>query len=319
MAAKQTEKNTPLQIVLGSLLCIGLIPSIFPASHAWLSWGGNYAVHSMFAYLGLGLFFLVIRQPRLMFTSFLCCAVLCLFLKNASSNDIIYPTATAGSSVSIAQVTISASNDAPEMALQQLLESDADILSIHELTPDWGDLLEETLAERYPFGSAVYRPEDFLGIAVYSKYPIHQLDTFYYNDIPNIGFTINGHAPNEQVHFVSSYIYPNIATATEQVVGHFDAIGAYVEKKNGPVITFGDYNQVQWSSLIQNFRQETNLNDSRRFPFFEYPSDHIFYSNHFKCTDFHTISSPATKHFGIIGHFQLNEHNQYAQKAARKF
>lgn len=319
MVTRKITTTNFAQIALGSILLTSALGIFFPDTILF-KWGKNYAVHIMFGYLSLGLFFLLLRQQKLMFTSFACCAALCLYLKSSSSTDIIHPVATNAPSVNIAQITISASNDEVETTIESLLASDADILSIHEVTPDWGDVLEGALPKSYPFYSTVYRPDDFQGIAIYSKYPIQQLDTFYYNSIPNLSVTIEGEGEEEAFHFVSSYIYPEFGrNDAAQIEGHFDAISHYISKLKGPVIAFGDYNQVQWSDVVQNFKADNLLYDSRRFPFFDYPSDHIFYSSHFKCTDFQTIQTPSTQHLGVVGNYQLDEDNLYAQKAAQKF
>lgn len=312
--------QTIFQWVLGSMMLLGMLGVILLPDQVLFSWASEYMVHLMCGYLGLGFVFLVAKQPSLLFTSFFCCASLCLFLKNASSSEMILAKASNMPFVNIAQINIAATNDSPDSTLSTILKAESDIISIQEVTPDWGDYLKKELSEIYPFHCTVYRPEDFLGLAIYSKYPFNQLDTFYYNDVPNIAFSIKGNNDEDQIHFVGSYIYPNIGQAdATQIEGHFNAITNYIQKQQGPIITFGDYNQMQWSQPIQDFRWISQLEDSRRFPYFDSPSDHIFYSTHFDCTHFETIHSPSTRHLGVFGHYQLKPIQNHAFQANQKF
>ncbi len=304
--------------IIGTLLVLGVALCVFTPNYVYLKWGANYAVHIMFGYLGMGLLFLALRQPKLVFTSFACCAVLCFFLKKSSNTDIIHPIPTSAPTLNVAHFNMSATNGDVTSTVKSIQNSKADILSLQEVTPDWGAIIKESLQEEYPFNYTIYRPEDFLGISVYSRVPTNKVDTFYYNDIPNLAVSITG--DKGQVHFISSYIYPELSNIdAETTEGHFDTLTRYIEKLEGPVFSLGEYNQVQWSSYIQNMRSMMDLQDSRRFPFFDNPTDHIFHSHHFKCVDFTTISNAYSNHLGIKGSYQINENFTNAQKTALKF
>ncbi len=314
------NKYTSLQVFVASFMILAALGTILLPELPFFNLGTSYALHLMFSYLTIGLVLLLAKQPKLMFVSFFCAASLCLFLKNASNQDIIYPDSTGSPAVKIAHINANNANDNPTDILEYLMDVDADILSIQEMTPDLGSYFSKELTEKYPYNSTVYRAENFLGLAIYSKVPFENLDTIYYNDIPNLSFTIGNSDKDEAITFIASFIYPVITAADkEQATGHFEFLSQYMSRKNGPLITLGEYNQLQWSGYIQDFRSANLLNDSRRFPFFHYPSDHIFYSSHFNCIHFQSIGTPKTHHLGIVGKYELNQENFYAQKASRKF
>lgn len=319
MVAKMLNTKS-IQLSLNFLVPLGAVLVLFTPNLLLFKWGANYAVHIMFAYLGMGLLFLMIRQPRLMFISLACCAGLCLHLKNSSSEDIIRPMPTGEPVVNIAQFNISATNDDVNGTIQTIMETEADIISIQELTPDWGRVLKIALEKEYPYNSTIYRPKDFIGLAVYSKFPFESVDTFYQDDIPNllINSTIK---EDKKVSFLSSYIYPELYSSDyNRTVEHFETLAKHINKIEHPVITFGDFNQVQWSAYVKSLRTNEELNDSRRFPFFDNPTDHIFYSNHFKCLKFKTVSNDYSSHLGIQGSYELNVNFVNAgKKTAQKF
>ncbi len=317
MVAKMLNTKS-IQFSLSILILLGVGLVVFTPNFLLFKWGANYAVHIMFGYLGLGLLFLMFKQPRLMFTSFACCAGLCLYLKDASNKSIVYPQRTGDPVVNIAHFNISATNDDVNGTINTILETEADLISIQEMTPDWGMALKTAFAEAYPYSTTVYRPKDFMGLAVYSKYPFASIDTFYHQDIPNL--LINTQQGDDKIAFVSSYIYPELQSSDyERTAGHFETIAENIKYIDTPVITFGDMNQVQWSAYVKQLRQNNNLQDSRRFPFFDNPTDHIFYSQHFRCVDFKTISNDYSSHLGIRGSYELNVNFDNAKKTAQKF
>lgn len=67
-----------------AMLTVGII-CMFPPPISWLKWLAESAVYIMLFYFFLGLFFLILRLPRLTFVAFGITAMLCLFLKQASS------------------------------------------------------------------------------------------------------------------------------------------------------------------------------------------------------------------------------------------
>ena len=78
----------------------------------------------------------------------------------------------------------------------------------------------------------------------------------------------------------------------------------------------GDYNIVPWAPEINELKEKTGLNDSRKglcltypawFSLARIPIDYILYSPEFICTDFHTISGTHSDHFGISGNYYLNK------------
>ena len=270
---------------------------------------------SCWGYLLLGMFFLIIRQPKLMFTSFACCAGLCLFLKYASDGQLNLPLKNDEATLNVAHFNVSVATADFQETIDEILAADADVISLQEVTPDWDIELQNALSEKYPYSETIVRL-DPLGLAIYSRFPLISTDTFMYEDIPNIVGTVRLKDPEQEICFIASYTLPVFYTADyERQRNHLMAIADYTNNTNCPVITVGDYNAVPWSYEIQDFKAAANLNDSRRgfepasngsFSLFQIPSDHIFYSNHLECVGFKEINNPTSGHIGIKGSYQFN-------------
>ena len=295
-------------IVLGALICV------FPLDFFLFKIGAQFAVQIMLLYLVLGLAFLMFKSYKLMFTSFACCAALCLFLKYTTNSEMAPAQPIGKEAVKVAHFNVSASDDYQFM-IDEIKECDADLISFQEVTPDWDIVLKESLSEIYPHSKTVVRFDPF-GMAVYSKYPMNNLDTFICEGVPNIVGTVDFGNPGKEVCFITSHALPPFYTSDyKKLRTHLRRIATYSNEASCPVLTMGDYNAVPWSYEIQDFRSVSNLNDSRRgffpnsngsFSIFQLPSDHIFYSGHLECIQFEDIEDPSVGHIGVKGAYQFN-------------
>ncbi len=304
-----------VQLVLTSLIVLGTFICVFTPNFFLFKMGARFAVQIMVIYLLLGFAFLMLRQSKLMFTSFACCACLCLFLKYASDGQLILPRKTEEQTLDVAHFNVSASTRDFKQTIDEILAINADIISLQEVTPDWDAELKAALQGKYPYSKTVVRLDPF-GLAIYSRYPLISTDTFMFEDIPNIVGTIQFNENEQEVCFIASHALPVFYTNDyERQRNHLMTIARYTNNTNCPVITVGDYNAVPWSYEIQDFKAAAKLNDSRRgfmpssngtFSLFQIPSDHIFYSSHLECIGFQDINSPHSGHFGIKGSYQFN-------------
>jgi len=299
--------------VLFSIISAGAI-CIYSPNLASLRWGANYAPQVMLFYFGLGIVFFFFKQPKFTFASFACCAALCIFLKESThGQQVRYALPTNQPELKIAHYNATNFDEDLDAMLDLFESSDADILSIQGLNPMLSVILNEELSQAYPH--QVLLPSlSYDGIAVLSKYNFIA-DTFYYNDKANIfgELNIQGYG---KAYFISSHTTPAL-TAKDYLSNqsHLELIRSEFGTLDAPLITFGDYHLVPWSPEIKMFREAVNLNDSRigfmpsfidgSVNFLNVPQDHIFYSDHFKCTSFSAIYGEDSPHLGIMGTFEF--------------
>jgi endonuclease/exonuclease/phosphatase (EEP) superfamily protein YafD len=268
----------------------------------------------MLSSFALGLILFAFNRPKPSFVSFACTAALCIFLKDASHQEIKHALQTNKPSISIAHFNLANSESDYDIMLEAVLKTNADLLSFQELTLDWEDVLTNELTKQYPY--QVLIPDLGLnGLAVYSKYPIEDYYIFDYEDSPNIVGKILL-SSNDYIYFIDAHTLPALdQNSFAKMKAHLKRVEQECQMIDAPLIVFGDYHSVSWSQEIRAFKANTLLNDSRKaftpsFPkgnvdFLEVPIDHIFYSNHFKCTQFTALNGATTPHLGIVGRYEL--------------
>jgi len=305
LVAKILEAR-PTQFLLITLFVLGAVLCVFTPNYFLFKMGESFAMYIMFGYLIGGVLFLFARKPKMMFTSFACCAGLAMYLKDASNGNLVYPARTSSPAITIANYNLSASGEDHLATIDAIINEDADVISLQEVDPRWQQILHDALSNIYPHSSVVLNPENFQGIGVFSKTALSIIDTFYYEDVPNLKFNVD--LGGQDVSLLSAYIYPEFTTENYiRKQEHLNAICSNLDPKQTPFITVGDFNEVQWSGYIREFRRTCQLNDSRRFPtWVKRPTDHIFYSNHFECVGFKSITTENTSHLGISGTYQFS-------------
>ena len=318
--------NYPItQWLLSGLIILGALICMFTPNYFLFKKGANFAIQIMLGYLLLSMLFLAMRQHKLMFTSIVCCAGLCMFLKNSSNAALKMPLQTSNKIIKTAHFNLSASDENYQSTLDAILQTDADVISVQEVTPDWKNVLTEGLGKNYPHSSTFIRMDPF-GIAIFSKYELNNIDTFHFEKIPNIVASIRPPEYTEGIYFITSHTTPPLYTnALEKMRDHLEKISLYCNTINGPLITMGEYNAPPWWTEIQDLKYKSQLNDSRNSALqglsdlFENPVDYILFSNHFKCVGFDNISTATGNHLGIHGTYQYKPDYIHVETATQEF
>jgi endonuclease/exonuclease/phosphatase (EEP) superfamily protein YafD len=298
------------------LLIVGAVLCVYTPDNISLKGWASYAAQITMGYWLLGLFFLAVKQTRLTMVSFVCCAFLCIYLKSATNPALQLPTKTGELSFKVAQFNLSAFSGDKSSFLNVLRKTKADIISIQEIvTQDWADVLEDSLRIMYP-NQCSYLSTDIWSIKVLSKVPFSVCDTLFCDNVPSLILGFKNTPKGKPLYIISTYIAPPLfSSAYRQLQKQLDTIAFQIKRLNAPTLTVGDYNIAASSAEVQQFRQLANLNDSRRgyrpsrtdghFSLFDVPTDHIFYTNHFNCIDFQTISGVESERLGIMGEYQF--------------
>lgn len=265
----------------------------------------DYYVHIMIALLLIGFSALFTDYKKLMAVSLGCCMVLCLFLKNASNDNLVLPVANREAKLSVAHFNVSNIQDL-ENFFQIIHEIDVDLLSFQELTPDWNNLLQDSLKKSYPYNMSIVRIDPY-GMALYCKDGFATMDTFLYDGKPNLDAKLI--IEDKPINVIGSYLIPSTSKLNmDQITRHLDLISYKIREKNSPVIALGDYNLVYWANPISRFREQAQVIHSRRDiaeSGLKPPYDHIFFSTDLECTKFTNIEDLEQNHIGILGAYQV--------------
>jgi endonuclease/exonuclease/phosphatase (EEP) superfamily protein YafD len=244
-----------------------------------------------------------------MFVSIGCSAAIAFYINETTNSTIAPIKATDMPFLKIANFNLVDSEGQVDDFISTIVSTEADIISIQEITPDWDEMLKSRLASYYPYVSSIVRLDPY-GLSIYSKHPFKGLDTFYFKDLPNLVARVRPDGFEEDVAVICSVLKPPLSGAAyEEMKNHLEKISFHVNIFKIPVVTLGNYNSVSWSPEIQEFKVASSLKDARRgiqpslpdgqFPLFNVIVDHIFYTDDFDCTNFITISNVHTKKAGI--------------------
>lgn len=321
--------NQYTQIVAASTAVCGVLVCVYPHAIPSLSWVVNYAVQLMLAYLAGGFVFLFLKQPRLTFISFGACLLLCFYLKFSIKNNSIERWRNSvlkqyqpfDNQVKLKAAQFNLSNGAePQEFANALRASGADVLSIHEVNPGWSQWLEDSLSQLYPFHHTMVDLGIF-GMAVFSRYPVSSVDTFFYEEIPTLRVCLQ--KDGMDLCLISVHTEPALNDySLRRLEGQLETVSAQIARMDMPLLVMGDFNSVSWSKEIQQFMDSTGLLESRsgfmdrQGSFWGVPVDHIFHSPRLGCADFDNFSDRSGRHLGIMASFQINPLASYVKKTA---
>jgi endonuclease/exonuclease/phosphatase (EEP) superfamily protein YafD len=277
----------------------------------------NHAVSILFGIIALGLLFMVLRWQRLMFVAFVCAGCLCLFLRSSTNTSPRYASPNFSNDIEVLHINTSNHEGSYEELTVSLLKSDADFISVQEVTPDW-DLALEILRTKYPYYRSVVSI-GYNGMAVFSRLPFTELDTFYYKDIPNITGVIET-PQKKDLRFICTYTEPPSGSDRfyEELREHFEVIKEKVGDSPATRLALGSYNTVVWSPEMKYFASVLGLKNSHRSttPFDEGDFEHIFHSQELECSNFSKFYNEVGGYLGLRGRFQFKSTtvNPYAQQ-----
>ena len=301
-----SQRLVYITVIIGvSVLVLG---TLFPIELPYLRNMSDHAVRLILFLVFLGLFFLMINQKRLLFVSFAGAAILALFLKNFSNVNLNYPTENSRQGLLISNYNLINIQSEYTDFIAQIRQSDADILSFQEVDPGWGRMLKKALGNDYPYVAELIRIDGF-GKMIFLKRPYQRMDTFYFNQIPDLH--IRFQLDNTTCHLVSTQIVPPFkAYMGLQSKDHVETVGSYIQSLDGPVILSGEFNQVYWSKELRNLVESTRLSNSRRFVTSvnsKVPHEHIFFSEGLECMDVMELLDPSNAHVGVEAEFRLSD------------
>lgn len=300
-------KNNMLQTILSTILFVGTGVVLLAPQVSVIRKVSEYSVHIMLGMLVFSILSMIFGKTKVMFSSLACTAALCIFLKNASNNTLKLPEENTKPKINVAHINLSNITYEFDAIREMLDDEDIDIVSFQELTPDWKFLGSE-LKDRFPYSISEIRIDPY-GLAVYSRLPLVESDTFLCNGIPSMSVVLEKDDMKFQI--ISSYLTPALDNKSlTEAAKQLGIIGKKVNSSDNPVIALGEYNMVYWTNEIRNFRAETKLQNSRRdlvVGNLRVPYDHIFFSDALECTRFKEMKDISQNYIGILGTYQIKD------------
>lgn len=273
----------------------------------------SYVVQSSVVVFVFAFILLLIRKWwQALLTTFSCILLFSVYSSFLFVREIeMYEGAeTIAESVKVLQFNVLKGNENKEETIELILDQNADLVMLEEINEEWGSLLKEKMPFKYPYYKINSR-EDFFGIALFSKYPIAEFEVFEINYFPGITAIVNYKDIRLRVfgiHSKAPTTISNFKLRNDQINNFASTINKYEE----PTLVLGDFNAVPWDDVINEFKEKTNLSDSRTslaatFPswglFGKVPIDFIFCSSDLISNDFKVIENPYSDHYAISSTF----------------
>ena len=305
-----------IEYTLLSLLILVTLISIFTPSIHFLKVFTQYTLYIMLGMLGLGFTFFVFQHSRLMLVSLLCCATLCIHLKQSSNKKLRLPAVTASPSLTVSHISLGNAESDYDTVIDYLMSIDADLLSFQELTPDWQAHLTQRLSSRFAYVQTMTRLDQY-GMGFFSKLPFQSIDTIFYQQIPNLTCTVLLR-DHERCHIISCQMIPPVNQAAfASIMQHFNFIQLYMKGLEGQTMVMGDFHLPPWSTEVQRFKETSHLLDGRRdihtrnldgsMSLPRIPVEHILFTDGMECTSFAEIGNTVVGRLGITGTYQLHD------------
>ena len=310
------------QQLLAIALLISSFAFVLPAWFYELDLLQSFAAHALVGYVLLLGLFILIRTKRLAMGAGGAGVILLLCLHSYILPPTLPPSAD-GHPFTVAHFNVLATNRQYDSVIEQALASEADLLSFQEVAPHWADQLTQRLRAAYPYYHVVTDPWDTRGMAVFSRYPLKNVQTHYWTKSPNITGDIdlssriasNEKSEDTLVHFVASHtLSPRSESRYRRRNEQIRHIANYLKSVKGPVLAIGDYNAVPWNRSIVAMKREAQVFDSRQKFTSTYPArlqegglpiDYVFHSEDFTCLDFYAVSAEGSDHRGVVGRYRL--------------
>ncbi len=297
--------------VMAALLLLPALILLVPTYTYALTLIQSFLFQAMLVYGLLSIFWIRRHHYRLAGVNF--SIYLLLLMKINAPINPGYQVEPGQEELSVLQFNVLAVNKAYDETIERVLQVAPDFVSFQEVSAPWADALEAGLAEIYPFYEIASKADHHQGIAVFSKFPLEELEVHNWNSTSNITGKIRvGH---EAINFLSLHTRsPVTRDRWHKRNEHITYARRYIKEQSGEFLVLGDFNTVPWDKRLLNFKSATQLVDSRKKltptyptwnPFVaQIPIDYIFHSKGIGCGSLDSVDI-TSDHKAILGTYQL--------------
>ena len=219
-------------------------------------------------------------------------------------------------------------NDQRRRWLDVIGSADPDVILALEINDAWLEDLHGLDAE-YPH--QILQPQDNMyGMAMFSRFKLHQ---------PQVRFLVEEDTPSiltwvelvsgRRVRFYGLHPEPPEPLRgkhSEDRDAELVLVGReVVDREDEPTIVAGDLNDVAWSHTTNLFIRLSHLLDPRRGrgfyntfhaeqPWFRFPLDHVFHSDHFELVELRRLPHVGSDHFPVFIELSLRPEDRDQQR-----
>jgi endonuclease/exonuclease/phosphatase (EEP) superfamily protein YafD len=300
--------------MLNKLLVIAIIGGVLPLG-AGASWVLELSSHFRLQYVALALPLIaaaLIRRRRLL-------GALLVITTGLNAWPLLpyLPTrdaAAPGTAFTVLDVNVNARNQAHDRVLESIRRSDADFVTLIELSRPLAAKLA-ALDSIYPFRMEFPADGNF-GLAVLSRHPLTEVESVSIG--PTVALHVIVELGDRRFHLVAVHPLPPIrsdmaATRNAQL----EELAAYVRAIDAPTVVCGDFNLSPYSPYSPRFEAASATLSARRgrgigiswptfMPVLGMPIDHCFVTEDFASTRVVRMARIGSDHYPVRFELQLN-------------
>ena len=305
-------------LALVGMLVMVLLRIVAHDGHMLLVWANSFTLYALLpAYV---LAAVAVKQRR--WKMMACCLALIgahvvLVAPDFTSGDVAQNASNVSRSVRIFNANLFASNATPQGIIDELLASDADCVTLQELSPRWQRLLEQQgVFDRYPHKMMLPVSNNF-GLALLSKTPLEDEQIVFTEGVPVMLATVRVDEAPLRIcvwHPVPPAGLTIWRTWTRQYAWLFETI----KDISQPLVIVGDFNATQYSQQLQRLeaaefcsahklcgRGTSTTYPNGNPPFMPIRIDHLFLSPGVTCLDIREGIGLGSDHRPLIAEIAL--------------
>lgn len=226
-----------------------------------------------------------------------------------------YEVQNGHASLRIAHLNVYQLNDRHEEVVRIAVDSDADVISLQEVSDEWADALTTGLASAYPY-SHVEARNNCYGIALFSKLPFTEVHSAEVEGAPYLEAVVQsneGLVRIMSVHATSPISYAHFQRRNAML----KHLATTIDARTMPTVLVGDLNTVHWDRAYRNFHTRSGLQPVNGPAMRTWPSigpialiplDHLMISPGLGATDVQRFTIPGSDHRGLVADIHLPSH-----------
>lgn len=262
--------------------------------------------------VGFGALVLLAAWRRMWWWALANCIAAPLVLLQVGTPVAAQVRATNALGLRIAHMNVLQPNDDHAEAIASVLATNADLISVQEVSPEWAAALRSGLAHQYPYQHIV--PNDnCYGIALFSKLPFAQVSTISSAGAPFIEAMIDVGGSRVRVyavHATSPISYAHFRRRNSQLT----ELAERVRRGAMPTLIVGDLNTVHWDGAYVRFCARSGarpINSPYQItwpsigPLAMIPLDHALVSGGLSPQGISTFKVQGSDHRGLLAEVRL--------------
>jgi endonuclease/exonuclease/phosphatase (EEP) superfamily protein YafD len=171
------------------------------------------------------------------------------------------PALAQSTSIRLVSVNVYSDNPTPQKVVDWVRATNADVVFLMEVTPDWEDLMQP-LKTIYPHQRWSARLDNF-GVALLSKVAPAQLEILELGETEVPTFrAVYAQGRESWVFYGTHPVPPGNEEHWRWRNEQLHLLARKVKGESSPVIVAGDFNATPYASIFQDFLKETGLRDS---------------------------------------------------------